>query len=270
MRLLRSEPVVAIQYDPERRWLYEAVAPPQSGINIYDVAAEKYIQKFRYPAPPTAIYFHPIQKRLYVISEDSSDFRMFVPDSMKFTLGFKLTVQNNSPINPTTLLPGPMGKLIMANGERLSVTQLFTEHNYMFQTIIVHDATRIDQAFFSFDGNSSFCTDTDQGALYRVEFGTGKILAEKYKLSKPRFVQLDVPSNTVVVTIGKTEVLLLNADTFRETGRVDLSEYGDEILSLEIPPKANFAELMMDYKGVTRWLRFDVQTWEVLRLVELI
>lgn len=268
-RLPISEPVVQIQYDPHRNWIYEAVTGPQPGLNVYDVGGSRYIQKFRFPGAPRAMCYHPLQQRLYVVSEDSSNVRVFVPDSMKFVLGIPLSIQNQTPIKPTTLQPGPMGKLIMANGARSSVTQLFTEHNFMHQTVVVHNAIAIDQAFFSFDGNSAFCTDTKQGALYRIEFGSGKILGEMYKLDRPRFVQLDVPSNTVVVTVGATEILMLNSDTFRETGRINLSEYGDEILSFEIPPKANYAELLLDYKGVTRWVRFDVKTWEVLRLVEL-
>jgi hypothetical protein len=62
---------------------------------------------------------------------------------------------------------------------------------------------------------------------------------------------------------------MLNPDSFAETGQIDLSKYGDEILSLLIPPKANYAEMTMDYKGVTRWLRFDLRTWEPTRMVEL-
>ena len=63
---------------------------------------------------------------------------------------------------------------------------------------------------------------------------------------------------------------MINPDTFRETGRVNLSEHGDNIISLLIPPRANYAELLLDYKGVTRWMRFDLQNWQPTRLVELL
>jgi len=268
-RLLRETPLVAIQYDPARNWIYEAAGKPQPGIAVFDAAAGRYLQKFVQPDVPAGLLYNPIQQRLYVASEDSSVLRVFLPDSMKFTLNIGLNIQNMTPIHPTTLMPGPAGKMITANGKQGSVTQIFTENNFMYQTIVIHQAFSIDYAFFSYDGNSSFSCDTEHGSLYRVEFGTGKVLGEKHELKQPRFVQLEIASNTVVVAVGKTEVLMLNADTFRETGKVDLAEYGEEILSLEIPPKANYAEVLMDYKGVTRWLRFDVQNWEPLRLVEL-
>lgn len=268
-RLLRETPLVAIQYDPARNWIYEATGKPQPGIAIFDAATGRYLQKFVQPDVPAGVLYNPVQQRLYVASEDSSVLRVFLPDSMKFILNIGLNIQNMTPIHPTTLMPGPAGKMITANGKRGSVTQIFTENNFMYQTIVIHQAFSIDYAYFSYDGNSSFSCDTERGSLYRVEFGTGKVLGEKHELKRPRFVQLEIASNTVVVAVGKTEVLMLNADTFRETGKVDLAEYGEEILSLEIPPKANYAEVLMDYKGVTRWLRFDVQNWEPLRMVEL-
>ncbi len=269
-RLLREEAIVAVQFDPARNWLYEAVDKPAGGVNIFDVKAGRYLQKFRFPDPPAALFYHPIQQRLYVVSRDSSTFRVFHPDSMKFTLKLGLNIQNKYPIEPLTLGPGPAGKLITANGKPGSVTQIFTENNFMYQTVVIHDAVAIDQAFFSLDGNSSYSCDTEHGSVYRVEFGSGKVLGELHGLNRPRFIQLEISSNTVVVALGKAELLMMNADTFRETGRVDLSPYGDDVLRLEIPPKANFAEVLMDYKGVTRWIRFDLQTWETLRLVELI
>ena len=74
----------------------------------------------------------------------------------------------------------------------------------------------------------------------------------------------------VIVYIISYSVLALPCQySFAETGKVDLSDYGDDILTLFIPPKANYAELTMDYKGVTRWLRLDIRTWEPMRMVEL-
>jgi hypothetical protein len=95
------------------------------------------------------------------------------------------------------------------------------------------------------------------------------MLAQKDGLDNPRLIQFEVNSRTVVVVVGKTKVLMLNPDSFAETGQIDLSDEGNEILSLFIPPKANYAELTMDYKGVTRWLRLDIRTWERMRMVEL-
>jgi hypothetical protein len=89
-------------------------------------------------------------------------------------------------------------------------------------------------------------------------------------LDNPRHVQFEVNTRTLAVVVGKTDVLMLNQDSLAETGRVNLEQYGENILSLLIPPKANYAEITMDYKGVTRWLRFDLKTWQPTRLVELI
>lgn len=269
-RLLRSNGVVAIQYDAERDWVYEAIPEPNAGIDIFDAANETYVQKFRFPGAPSGILYHPIQRKLYVVSQDSTNFRRFDPDSMKFTLTIPLHLQERAPIGPVSINPGPLGKLITTNSEHPSVTQVFTEHHFMHQTVVIHNARKIDNAVFSFDGNSSLSCDTQQGAMFRVEFGTGKVIAEKYKLNAPRLVQIEVMTNTVVYVEGKTDVVMINPDTFRETGRVNLSEYGDNIISLTIPPRANFAELLLDYKGVTRWMRFDIQNWKPTRLVELL
>ncbi len=268
--LARTDQIVAIQYDALRNWIYEAVAEPSPGLDIYDVAAQKYLQKLRFPGAPSALMYHPIQQKLYMVSEDSTNFRVFDPDSMNIVLTIPLNLQERAPISPHSLGPGPMGKLITSNSAHPSVTQILTEHHFMYQTVIIHNADQIDDAVFAFDGNSSFSCDTKQGAIFRVEFGTGKVLAEKYQLKQPRLIQIEVLANTLVFVEGNTEVVMLNPDTFRETGRVDLSEYGDKILSLIIPPKANYAELLLDYKGVTRWMRFDIQNWEQTRLVELL
>lgn len=269
-RLLRSNEVVAIQYDAERDWIYEAIGGSNSGIDIYDAANESYIQKYRFPGAPSGLLYHPIQRKLYVVSQDSTNFRRFDPDSMKFTLTIPLHLQERAPIGPVSLSPGPLGKLITTNSKHPSVTQVFTEHNFMHQTVVIHNARKIDNAVFSFDGNSSFSCDTQQGAMFRVEFGTGKVMAEKYDLNAPRLVQIEVLTNTVVFVEGNTDVVMINPDTFRETGRVNLAEYGDNIISMLIPPRANFAELLLDYKGVTRWMRFDLQNWKPTRLVELL
>ncbi len=269
-RLLRTNEVVAIQYDAERDWVFEAIGEPNSGIDVYDAANESYVQKFRFPGAPSGLLYHPIQRKLYVVSQDSTNFRRFDPDSMKFTLTIPLHLQERAPIGPTSISPGPLGKLITTNSAHPSVTQVFTEHNFMHQTVVIHNARKIDNAVFSFDGNSSFSCDTQQGAMFRVEFGTGKVMAEKYKLNAPRLVQIEVLTNTVVYVEGKTDVVMINPDTFRETGRVNLSEHGDNIISLLIPPRANYAELLLDYKGVTRWMRFDLQNWQPTRLVELL
>ncbi len=269
-RLSRSTPVVAIQYDAERDWVYEALGEPASGLDIFDAAQEKYIQKFRFPGAPSGLLYHPIQRMLYVVSKDSTNFRRFDPDSMKFTLAIPMELQERAPIGPVSISPGPLGKLITTNSAHPSVTQIFTEHSFMQQTVVIHNANRLDNAVFSFDGNSSFSCDTKLGAIFRVEFGTGKVMAEKYKINSPRLVQLEVLTNTLIYVEGKTEVVMINPDTFRETGRVSLSEYGENIISLSIPPKANYAELLLDYKGVTRWMRFDIQNWKPMRIVELI
>ncbi|MGB5106517.1 MAG: hypothetical protein WBP29_07025 [Candidatus Zixiibacteriota bacterium] len=269
-RYLRNDNIVAIQYDAGRNWIYEAVGNPTPGLDIYDVAQQKYVQKLRFPGAPSALLFHPLQRKLYLVSEDSTNFRYFDLDSMKIMLSIGLHIQDRAPIRPATLSPGPLGKLITANSAHPSVTAIFTENSFMHQTVIIHNAQHIDNAVFSFDGNSTFCCDTQQGAIFRVEFGTGKVLAEKYQLRRPRLMQIEVLSNTVVYVEGNTDLVMLNPDTFRETGRVSLAEYGDDILSLLIPPRANYAEVLLDYKGVTRWMRFDIYNWEPTRFVELI
>ncbi len=269
-RYLRSDNVVAIQYDAGHNWIYEAIGNPTPGLDVYDAGGHKYVQKFRFPGAPSALLYHPLQRRLYLVSADSTNFRYFDPDSMKIVLSIGLHIQDRAPISPTTINPGPLGKLITANAAHPSVSSILTDNGFMLQTVIIHNAQHIDNAVFSFDGNSTFCCDTQQGALFRVEFGTGKVLAEKYQLKRPRMVQIEVMSNTVVFVEGNNELVMLNPDTFRETGRVSLAEYGDEILSFLIPPRANFAEVLLDYKGVTRWMRFDIQNWKPTRFVELI
>lgn len=269
-RLLRTDKMTAIQYDPERNWLYEGLADPSAGLNVYDLNEEKYIQKFRFPGAPTAMLYHPIQRVLYMVSEDSTNFRVFFPDSVKISLSLPMQLQEKKAIGPKSLGPGPAGKLITTNSAHPSVTQIFTEHSYMLQTVIIHNANRIDDAVFSFDGNSSFSCDTKQGAMFRVEFGTGKVMAERYQLKSPRLVQIEVTSNTLIYVEGANELVMLNPDTFRETGRLSLAEYGDRIASFQIPPKANYAEVMIDYKGVMRWMRFDIRSWKPTRMVELL
>ncbi|TFH63985.1 MAG: hypothetical protein E4G91_07210 [Candidatus Zixiibacteriota bacterium] len=95
------------------------------------------------------------------------------------------------------------------------------------------------------------------------------MLTQKEGLDNPRLIQLEVNSRTVVVVVDRTKVLMLNPDSLTETGKADLSDYGDDVLSFFIPPKANYAELTMNYKGVTHWLRLDIRTWEPMRMVEL-
>jgi hypothetical protein len=269
-RFVADGGVVAIAYDMGRDWIYEATGKPRPGLDIFDPKAGKLVQRFEFIQPPSDILFHPIKRHLYIISEDSTYFRVFSPDSMKMLFSFPLEVIEHGFIGPRVISPGPAGKLITANGARGAVTEIFTDNNYMYQTITIKEAGFIDNAVFSFDGKSSFSCDAKSGKIFRVEFGSGRIMAKKEGLDNPRLIQIEVKSNTIVVAVGKNTVIMLNPDTFAETGKVDLSKYGDNILSMVIPPKANFAELLMDYKGVTRWLRFDVQNWEPMRLVELI
>lgn len=269
-RLVRPDKIVAIQYDESRNWVYEALDDPNAGLDIYDATRDKYVQKLRFPGAPAALLYHPVQQKVFLVSEDSTNLRVFDPDSVKITLSIPLTIQNREPIAPFTLNPGPAGKIISANSANPSVTQILTANKYLMQTVIINTAEHINSAVFSYDGNSSFCCDTKLGAVYRVEFGTGKIMAEKHQVDKPRMLQIEVTSNTVVAVTGEAELLMMNPETLRETGHVDLSQYGESILSFVIPPKANYAELLMDYKGVTRWVRFDIQNWQPTRLVELI
>jgi hypothetical protein len=159
---------------------------------------------------------------------------------------------------------------MFANGPRASMTWMIPSAQYIFQTIAIHEAKSIDYAIFALDGTSAYCCDTKQGSIFKVQFNVGKVLSRKDGLNHPKEIQLDLNTNTVVVATGKNTLLMLQADSFAETGKVDLSDSGDELLTLFIPPKSNYAEATMDYKGVTRWIRFDLQTWKPIRLVELI
>jgi hypothetical protein len=268
-RFVLSDDVVAIAYDIEKERVYEAVAQPKPGLKVFDPKTTKIIQSFDFPQTPSDILFNPIKRELYIISEDPSYFRIFFPDSMKTGRSYPLTVSNGRPVGPRVMTPGPGGRIYTANGPRASISLVTTDRNYAYQTVILNGAKNIDNAVSSYDGNSAFCCDSKQGKIFRIEFGSGKMLAQKEGLDNPRLIQLEVDSRTVVVVVGKTEVLMLNSDSFAETGKVDLAEYGDEILSLVIPPRANYAELTMDYKGVTRWLRVDIHSWERTRMVEL-
>jgi hypothetical protein len=268
-RFVLEDDVVAIAYDAQKDWVYEAVTKPKPGLKIFDPKSFKVIQSFDFPQPPSDILFHPIKRELYLTSEDPTYFRIFLPDSLKTKYHYPLSINNNRPVGPRTMSPGPAGMIITANGSHASVTQLTTEGNYAYLTNVISGAIFIDNAISSIDGKSSFSCDSKQGKLFRVEFNSGKMLAKKDGLNNPRLIQLEINSATMVVVIDKTKLLMLNPDSFAETGQIDLSEYGDEILSLFIPPKANYAEMTMDYKGVTRWLRFDLRTWEPTRIVEL-
>jgi hypothetical protein len=276
-RFLLTDDVTAIAYDAEKDWVYEAVAKPKPGLTIFDPKAAKVIKSLDFLPPPSDILFHPIKRELYITSEDSSYFRIFLPDSLKMKISYPLTIpgaasgakSSTRPVGPRMMSPGPGNTIITANGSHGSVTQLSTSGNYAYQTLIVNGAKSIDYAVFSFDGKSALCCDSKQGKIFRVEFGSGRMLAQKEGLDNPRLIQFEVNSRTVVVVVGKTKVLMLNPDSFTETGQIDLSNEGDEILSLLIPPKANYAELTMDFKGVTRWLRLDIRTWEPMRMVEL-
>jgi DNA-binding beta-propeller fold protein YncE len=268
-RFVLDDDVVAIAYDMEKEWVYEAVTNPKPGLKIFDPKTSKMIQSFDFPQPPSDILFHPIKRELYIVSEDSTYFRIFLPDSMKTKYNYPLSINNGRPIGPRVMSPGPAGTIITANGSRASVTLLSTDGNYAYQTVILNGAKSVDNAVSSFDGKSAFCCDSKQGKIFRVEFGSGKTLARKDSLDNPRLIQFEVNSRTVAVVVGKTKVLMLNPDSFAETGQIDLADHGDDILSLLIPPKANYAELTMDYKGVTRWLRLEIRTWEPMRMVEL-
>lgn len=264
-----DDDVVAIAYDAQKEWVYEAVAKPKPGLKIFDPRGSKMIQSFEFPQPPSDILFHPIKRELYITSEEPTYFRIFLPDSMKTQYHYPLSIYNNQPVGPRVMTPGPAGMIITANGPRASVSQLSTDGNHGYQTIVINGAKSVDNAVSSVDGKSAFCCDSKQGKLFRIEFGSGKMLSQKEGLDNPRLVQIEINSVTLVVVVGKTKVLMLNPDSFAETGQIDLSDYGDDILSLLIPPKANYAELTMDHKGVTRWLRFDIRTWELMRMVEL-
>jgi hypothetical protein len=268
-RFVLDDDVAAIAYDIEKDKVYEAITKPKPGLKIFDPKTSKTIQSFDFKQSPSDILFHPIKRELYIASEDPTYFRIFLPDSQKTKYEYPLTIMNTLPVGPRVMTPGPAGKIITANGPRGSVTSLSTDGSYGYQTIIVKGANSIDNAVSSFDAKSAFCCDSKQGKIFHIEFGTGKMLATKEGLDNPRLIQFEVNSRTVVVVVGKTKVLMLNPDSFAETGQVDLSDIGDEILSLFIPPKANYAELTMDYKGVTRWLRLDIRTWEPMRMVEL-
>ncbi len=268
-RFIVADDVVAIAYDIKKEWVYEAVVNPKPCLKVFDPQTSKTIHTFDFDQPPSDVLFSPIKRQLYVTSEDSSYFRIYLPDSMKLQYNYPLWIQGGRPIGPRTMSPGPSGSIFTANGARGSVTKLTTVGNYAYQTITINGAKFIDNAVSAFDGYSSLACDRKQGVIYRVEFGTGKMLARKEGLDNPRLIQLEVNSNTAVLVVGKTTVLMLNADSFAETGKVDLADYGDEIMTLLIPPKSNYAELTMDFKGVTRWLRFDIRNWELMRMVEL-
>jgi hypothetical protein len=268
-RFVLDYDVVAIAYDIKKEWVYEAVTSPRPSLEIFDPKTSKVIQSFDFPQPPSDILFHPLKRELYIVSEDSTYFRIFLPDSMKMGRCYPLQIVGGKPVGPRLMSPGPAGMILTANGSHASVTALSTSGNYSYQTIVLNGAKSVDNAASSFDGKSAFCCDSKQGKIYRVEFGSGKTLAQKEGFDNPRLIQFEVDSRTVVVVVGMTKVLMLNPDSFTETGQVDLMDYGDEILSLVIPPKANYAELTMEYKGVTRWLRLDIRNWEPMRMVEL-
>ncbi len=269
-RYLLGDNVVAIAYDMGRNWVYEAVGMPKPSLRVFDPRQGRTINTLEFAQPPTDLLYHPIKKLLFITSEDSTYFRVFSPDSMKFLYYFPLTITDNGKIGPRNMSPGPSGKIITANGARASVTQILTDNKYLCQTIIIKDAKFLDNAVFAFDGNSFFSCDTKQGKIYHVMFGEGEILGTKDGLDRPREIQFEVTNKTLVAVAGKTDVLMLNPDTFFQTGKVDLSQYGDDILTFSIPPKSNYAEVTMDFKGVIRWIRFDLKTWQPLRLVELI
>lgn len=269
-RFLVQGDLKSIAYDVARELIYKGYGGKNSGLEVFDPEGTKVVATYQFPQPVSDMLFHPIKRYLYIVSEDSTNFIAFNCDSMTVEQNFPLHVIDKGFVGPIHIQPGPAGKVITANGDRASLTQVFTDKNYLQQTVTLNLAKRIDYAVFSRDGNASYSCDTKSGALFKVQFGTGEMLAQKEGLDRPRLVQLEVNSNTVVLVVGKTKILMLHPDTFTEMGSVDLSEHGDDILSLEIPPKANFAEVLMDYKGVTRWMRFDINNWERTRLVELI
>lgn len=262
--------LTCIEFDYMGRKLYKGYAGENPRLEVFDTKNEATIKQIEFPEPVSAMLFDPLKRHLYIVSEDSTRFKDFNCDSLGVEQDFPLHVVKKGFIGPITIEPGPAGKVITANGDRAAMTQIFTEHSYMYQTITNHLARHIDCAVFSWDGNSSYSCDTELGTLYKIQFGSGEVQAQKEGLDRPRQVQLEVNSNTVVLVVGDNELLMLQPDSFAETGRVKLDAYGDRILSLTIPPKANFAELLMDYKGVTRWLRFDIRTWENTRIIELI
>jgi DNA-binding beta-propeller fold protein YncE len=269
-RFMVNKSLVKIAYDVAQELIYKGYGEPTPGLQVFDPEGNKVITTIKFPEPVSDMLFHPIERDLFIVSEDSTNFKVFNCDSLTIDQSFPLHVINKGFVGPIRIQPGPSGKVITANGDRASLTEVFTEKNYMQQTVKIHDASRIDYAVFTLDGAASYSCDSKKGMLFKVRFGDGKILAEKDGLDNPRYLQIEVSSNTVVVVVGKAEVLMLHPDTFTEMGRVNLADQGDEILSLEIPPKANFAELTMDYKGVTRWLRVNISNWEVTRLVELL
>jgi DNA-binding beta-propeller fold protein YncE len=268
-RFALTEEVVTIAYDGAKDWIYEAVGGNRPGLRVFDPKTSRVVKSFDFVQPPSDMLFNPVKRELYIVSEDSTYIHFFSPDSLTFTRKYPLWVAGAKPVGPRTLSPGPAGRLYTANGARGSVTTMLTDQNYAYQTIIISGAKFIDNAVSSFDGNSALCCDSKQGKVFRVEFGTGNMIAEKSGLDNPRLIQFEVNSQTVVLATGKSELRMLNPNTFVETGKVDLSEYGDEILTLFIPPRSNYAELTMDQKGVTRWFRFDLRTWQPMRMVEL-
>ena len=209
-RYSKQEPVVAIAHDTEKDLLYEAIGGKEPGLEIFDISSRKVAEKIPIPDHPSAMFFHPTQRQLYMVSEDSSYLRVFDPDSSKFTLLLRMRIQTNKVIGPKTLQVGPLNKLVAADGDLNAVTQILTENRFMYQTVIVHDAWGVTSAAFAFDGNSAFITDTKQGAIFRIEFGSGKYLAQKYKLNKPRLVQFDVNSQTVCVVENDIEGAFYN------------------------------------------------------------
>lgn len=259
-----------MQYDVGKDLIYLGLDGPNAGLKVFDPTSNETLETFEFPKPVSDMLFHPIKHYLFIVSEDSTNFMAFNCDSMKIEQDFAIHVVDRGFVGPMRIEPGPIGKVITANGDRASLTQIFTESRYMAQTVTIKDAKRIDYAVFALDGNASYSVDTEQGKLFKVRFGTGDLLGTKEGLDKPRFLQLDVNSNTVIMVVGETTVLMLHPDTFAEMGRVDLSDNGNRILSLEIPPRANFAEVITEYKGVSRWIRFDIKNWGITRLVELI
>ncbi len=269
-RFEAKDNLVCIAYDPVKRMLYQGFGAPDPALKLLNPATAEVVQAFEFPEPVTAMLFHPIKRCLYIISKDSTHFMTFDCDSLKMVESFPLHVVNRGFVGPISLSPGPGSRLITANGDRTSFSAIYPDAGYQMQTITNSLADRIDCAVFAFDGTAAYSCDTKKGSLFRIQFGSGEIQTQLDSLDRPRSVQIEVNSNTVVVVVGRNDVLMLHPDTFTETGRISLADHGDRIVHLEIPPKANFAEVLMTYKGVTRWLRFDIRNWEVMRLVELI
>jgi hypothetical protein len=259
-----------IAFDAEQEFLYKGFGAPTPALEVFSPDQLEVVKLLEFPEPVSDMLFHPIKRQLFLVSEDSTNFKTFNCDSLAFEQDFPLHVVDKGMVGPIRVEPGPAGKVITANGDRASVTQVLTENNYLQQTITNHLADRVDYAVFSRDGNASYSCDTRNGSIYKIQFGSGEILAQLDELERPRHIQIEINSNTVVVVVGDAEVLMLHPDTFTETGRVSLADYGDEIISLELPPRANFVDVTIDYKGVTRWLRLDVRNWELLRMVELL